>query len=64
MDAKTQILIIMVVIFVIAVLMGFCLWVLDMTHRWGAKSEAKLWKERKKKDLDEMKEVENNGRFV
>lgn len=61
MDAKTQILIIMVVIFVIAVLMGFCLWVLDMTHRWGAKSEAKLWKEKKKKDSEEMKEAENNG---
>lgn len=48
MDNTTQILIIMIVIFVLAVLMGFCLWVLDMAHRWGAKSEAKLWKEQKR----------------
>ena len=64
MDNTTQILIIMIVIFVLAVLMGFCLWILDMAHRWGAKSEAKLWKEQKKKDSEEMKEAENNGSFV
>lgn len=64
MDTTTRLLIVVAAIFVIAVLLAFSLWLLDMTHRWGAKSEAKLWKEKKKKDSEEMKEAENNGRFV
>lgn len=51
-----ELIIVFILIAISAVLLGVGVWVLDMTHRWGAKSEAKLWKEHKKKLLSENKE--------